>query len=77
MVMGPESSSKPQANTVILEFGGCDSDDIRDLRRGEGKVFRRISNAIERLQDYGEVSDNIQPVIVVVKKQKKKKGLLD
>ncbi|NEQ72507.1 MAG: hypothetical protein F6K23_05120 [Okeania sp. SIO2C9] len=72
-----EKSVKQQPNTVILEFGGAKSDDIDDLRRGEGKVFKRIGQTIEQLQESGEVSDNIQPIIVILKKKKSKKGLLD
>lgn len=72
-----EKSVKQQPNTVILEFGGAKSDDIDDLRRGDGKIFRRIGQTIEQLQESGEVSDNIQPIIVIVKKKKSRKGLLD
>ena len=72
-----EKSAKQEANTVILEFGGAKSDDIDDLRRGDGKMFRRIGKTIEELQKSGQVSDNIQPIIVILKKKKSKKGLLD
>ncbi|MDY7006751.1 MAG: hypothetical protein SWX82_23205 [Cyanobacteriota bacterium] len=65
-------------NTVILEYdGSAKSDDISDLRRGEGKIFRRVGQTIEQLKESGEVSDNIQPIIVILKKKKSKKGLLD
>lgn len=72
-----EKSGKQQANTVILEFGTAKSDDIRDLRRGEGKVFNKMGRAIEQLRESGAVSENIQPIIVILKKKKSKKGLLD
>ncbi|NEN89101.1 MAG: hypothetical protein F6K48_09375 [Okeania sp. SIO3H1] len=72
-----EKSGKQKANTVIFEIGGAKSDDIDDLRRGEGKVFKKIGQTIEQLKESGEVSDNIQPIIVILKKKKSKKGLLD
>lgn len=78
--MTPDSSEKKikqQANTIILEFSGGSSDDIRDLRRGEGKIFRRIGKVIEQLQEQGEASENVQPIIVITKKKRSKKGLLD
>lgn len=80
MVMTSDSSEKKmkqEANTIILEFSGASGDDLRDLRRGEGKVFNRISRTIAQLQEQGEVSESIQPIIVITKKKKSKKGLLD
>ncbi|NEQ40372.1 MAG: hypothetical protein F6K40_30730 [Okeania sp. SIO3I5] len=72
-----EKKMKQQANTIILEFSGGDSDDIRDLRRGEGKIFQRIGRTIAQLQEQGQASENVQPIIVITKKKKSKKGLLD
>lgn len=63
-------------NTVILDFGKAKSDDVKDLRSGEGKVFNKISNKIEDLKSSGELSDNIQPIIVILKTKKKDTGLL-
>ncbi len=78
--MTPDSSEKKmkqQANTIILEFSGAKGDDIRDLRRGEGKIFKRIGRTIATLQQQGEASENVQPIIVITKKKRNKKGLLD
>ena len=72
-----EKKMKQQANTIILEFSGADSDDIRDLRYGQGKIFQRIGRTIAQLQEQGQASENVQPIIVVTKKKKKRKGLLD
>lgn len=71
-----EKKLKQQANTIILEFTGADSDDIRDLRRGGGKIFQRIGRTIATLQEQGQASENVQPIIVITKKKKSKKGLL-
>ncbi len=68
---------KQQANTIILEFSGADSDDIRDLRNGQGKIFNKIGRTIATLQQQGEASENVQPIIVITKKKRNKKGLLD
>ena len=80
MVMTSDSSEKKmkqQANTIILEFSGGDSDDIRDLRRGQGKIFQRIGRTIATLQQQGQVSENVQPIIVITKKKRSRKGLFD
>jgi|GEM_PF-1207488 len=56
-------------NTIILEMGSASSDDIKDLRYSEGKLFSKIAKALEQLKESGEVGENAQPIIVVVKKK--------
>ena len=62
-------------NPIILEFGSFDSDDIKDLRSGQGKIYKRIAKALQQLQEEGTISENAQPVIAVIKQ--KKKGAFD
>lgn len=61
-----------QENTIILEMGSADSDDIKDLRYGEGKLFDKIAKAVEKLKESGEIAENVQPIVVVVKKKRSK-----
>ena len=78
MVMASDSpEAKQHRNPVVLEFSGDDSDDIYDLRRGQGRIFRSVEAQITKLQEKGQISENIQPIIVITKKKKKRKGLLD
>lgn len=78
MVMASDSpEAKQHRNPVVLEYSGADSDDIYDLRRGQGRIFRSVEAQITKLQEKGKISENIQPIIVITKKKKKKKGLLD
>ena len=78
MVMASDSpEAKQHRNPVVLEFSGADSDDIYDLRRGQGRIFRSVEAQITKLQEKGKISENIQPIIVITKKKKKRKGLLD
>ncbi len=68
--------SQQQANTIILDFGSADSDDIKDLRSGEGKIFKKIAKSIEQLQEAGEIGENVQPVIAIIRKKKSGGGVL-
>ena len=78
MVMASDSpEAKQHRNPVVLEFSGADSDDLYDLRRGQGRIFRSVEAQITKLQEKGQISENIQPIIVITKKKRKKKGLLD
>ena len=78
MVMASDSpEAKQHRNPVVLEFSGADSDDVFDLRIGRGRMFRAAQAQIEKLQQLRKISENIQPIIVITKKKRKKKGLLD
>ena len=59
-------------NPIILEFGSFDSEDISDLRDGEGKIYKQITKAIARLQNEEVIDKEVQPVIAVIKKKAKK-----
>lgn len=57
-------------NTIILELStSSDEDDIDELRSGEGKLYNKIERTIERLQESGEVSENVQPIVVITKQK--------
>jgi len=78
MVMTSDSPERKQdRKPIVLEYSGADSDDVYELRRGQGKIFRSIKAQIEKLQEKGKISESIQPIIVLTKKKRKKKGLLD
>ncbi len=63
-----------KANTIILEMSGVDKDDIYDFRRGEGKIFKKLAQIVDQLKYEGEVDENAQPVIALVKKKKESSG---
>ena len=73
MVMSGERIGMDQnANTIIIQMS-ADSDDIKDLYRGKGKLFKKIKYQIEEIKnDSSEVDEKIQPIIVIFKQ----KGLL-
>jgi hypothetical protein len=59
VLSGEETSSKTtgqEPNTIILEFSGAKSEDLRDLRNSEGKLFKKIALMIEKLKESGEVT---------------------
>ncbi|NEP13880.1 MAG: hypothetical protein F6K14_27510 [Symploca sp. SIO2C1] len=61
-----------KANTIVLDVGSSSKDDLDDLRYGEGKLFKKIARVVEDLKDAGEVAEDAQPVIIVVKKKSSK-----
>ena len=64
MVMSGERIGMDQnANTIIMTMS-ADSDDIKDLRRGEGKLFKKIKYQIEEIKnDSSEVIEVDVPLV--------------
>lgn len=75
----PANAMKQEANTIIMEMTGTDSDDIRDLRSGEGKIYKRVAKIMEKLKAEGDTPEDAQPIIVIVKKKSSSdsRGFLD
>jgi hypothetical protein len=62
---------------VVLDLGKRRRKQVKQLRRGEGKLLDDINGAVEELRTAGTLSAVGQPVIVVVReKRRKTKSLL-
>ncbi|GGA47622.1 hypothetical protein CYANOKiyG1_66720 [Okeania sp. KiyG1] len=64
---------KQKTNTIILEMGTAKSRDIRDLHRGEGKIFKNIAKMLKQLKESGETPEDAQPIIIIVRKKVKER----
>ena len=71
MVKSQETAVQ-EANTIILELSG-DTNDYNDLIKGEGKVFERVRRTITQLKEIGEILEDAQPIVCVVKKKKSRR----
>lgn len=54
---------------IVLDLGSKSRKQIRNLRKGEGKLMDRIAQVIEDLKSNGTISGSAQPVIIVVKER--------
>ena len=70
------NSSKPEATTntapVLIQLGKQRRKRIKQLLRGEGKLFDEVNTSIEELKSNGTLSPTAQTVIVVVKEKPRK-----
>ena len=62
------AATAQKQNTLILKMV-AKSDDVKDLRRGTGKMMRKIEYTLENLQESGQLSDNYQPIIVITREK--------
>ncbi|NER19645.1 MAG: hypothetical protein F6J86_01110 [Symploca sp. SIO1B1] len=58
-------------NAVILKTI-AKKDDVKDLRRGAGKIIKRTESMLEKLKESGQLSDNYQPIIVITREKREK-----
>jgi Family of unknown function (DUF6200) len=75
---GTGETPKPSSGApVVLDMGKQRRKQIKDLRRGKGKLMDEISGAIQELRVAGTVSAGAQPVIVVLQqKRRRRSGLV-
>lgn len=58
---------------VLLDLGSKSKKQVKGLRKGRGKLMSRVEETISQLKTEGELSENSDVVVVVVK-QKRKRG---
>ena len=63
-----------QKSMLLLDLGTKSKKNVRKLRKGRGKLMSRINGAIEDLKTEGEIGENSQVVVVVVKQRERKRG---
>jgi uncharacterized protein DUF6200 len=57
---------------VVLDLGKRRRKQIRQLRRGSGKLLDDVNSAVEELRTAGTLSADAQPVIVVVRQRRRR-----
>jgi hypothetical protein len=45
---------------------------IRDLRKGEGKLFEKITLLVEEMKERGTMKGDVQPLVIVVRKRERR-----
>ena len=63
-----------QKSMLLLDLGTKSKKNVRKLRKGRGKLMSRINGTIEDLKTEGEIGENSQVVVVVVKQRDRKRG---
>jgi hypothetical protein len=61
---------------IVVDFGKHKRKQVRQLRRGKGKLVDDISHTVDELRSAGTISASAQPVIIVVREKRGRKNLL-
>jgi len=71
--VAPDSTGDVMAEPVIIDLGKRKRKRVKRLQKGRGPLVGNVFDAIERLREQGEIAEDAQPVIVVVR-QKRRRG---
>ena len=67
-------TSHPAPPTIVLDFGSRSAKKIKRLRKGQGPLMARVNESVGEFVRSETIPD-ASPVIVVVVKKRKKRGL--
>jgi hypothetical protein len=59
---------------VVLDFGRKKRRDIKRLRKGRGRLMRRLNETLDGLKEEGTISASSQPIVVIVRQRPQRKG---
>lgn len=65
----PETGQPEVAKTVVADLGKRKRRDVKDLRKGNGKLMDRINELVEELRSEGAIDPNSRPLVVIVEKK--------
>lgn len=68
----PAATLAPSLAPVVLDLGKRRRKQVKQLRRGEGKLLDDINGAVEELRTAGTLSATSQPVIVIVREKRRR-----
>ena len=71
-----DSPKASGAAPVVLDLGKQRRKQIKQLRRGSGKLMDEINGALQELKTAGTVHATAQPVIVVLQQKRRKRSSL-
>ncbi len=71
----PENKNR---DTLVVDLGTKKAKQIKDLRKGKGKLLDKVNQCLNELKASGAISGSVQPVVIVVREKVSiGQGLLD
>lgn len=65
-------TSASEENIILLDLGKKSRKSVKRLRKGRGKLMRRVTETIDELKAEEEINPDAQVVVVVVKQKPRK-----
>jgi hypothetical protein len=72
--MATATDTKPasSANPLIVDLGKKRRKQIKQLRKGRGKLFDKVNTTLQELKTSSAISSNAEPVVVIVQEKRKR-----
>jgi hypothetical protein len=71
-----KTSDGALAAPVVVDMGKKPRKQIRQLRKGHGKLMMRVNDVLAELRTAGSISALAQPVVIVVRQRPKSRAVL-
>jgi hypothetical protein len=72
MPAATESKPSSTSNPLIVDLGKKNRKQIKQLRKGRGKLFDKVNSTLAELKTASTISANAEPVVVIVREKKRK-----
>jgi hypothetical protein len=70
-----EPEARHEDKMIVLDLGKKSRKKIKRLRQGRGALMDRVQETIGQLREENELSDSSDIVVVIVKENRKSRGL--
>ena len=73
--MPAATDTKPSTSTpnpLIVDLGKKRPKQIKQLRKGRGKLFDKVNSTLQELKTANTISANAEPVVVIVRERRKR-----
>ena len=72
MPTGPTQEKPPPAkesDVIVVDLGSKKRKQVKQLRKGRGKLMDRVKQCLEELKATGAVSGTLVPVVIIVEQK--------
>lgn len=73
--MDKKEETVPTNDLIVLDIGKHDSESLKKLRKGKGKLLRKVTNTVDQLREANQIHPNAQIILVIARE--KNAGILD
>lgn len=70
--MSDQTPETPSDRTIVIDLGKKKRKAVNKLRKGEGALMDRLGDVLAELRADGQLRENVDTVVVVVEKKRKK-----
>jgi len=68
-----KAEAKEAPAPVVVDLGKYKRKRVRRLKKGKGRLMERALDVVDDLRDAGQIAEDAQPVIVLVRQKRRSK----